>query len=760
MGLKYKKKELSALLTVFLSVILCCPLPAEAIISPDFSYIQISESKPIKLVNPIYLNKPISSETPVETVSPAPPVVQPPPELPKNKANDFFAPPVEIKSIEKPAVNVFALPQEPAETPVVQELKKIETEPLESIKDINDTEPVLETIPADIPQAGSITTEEKIFDIQEETLSPEGCPIGRIEINGLKTLNPDSILSNIKTRTGSYFNEELVQSDLQRIYAMGYFTDEMAVEPILQPDDTVDLIFVLKENLPVTETFVLGNTVISNSEIMEFIAPLKGLPQNIVLINQAIDNINNYYHSKGYILAKVNDVIDDEDGKLTFLISEGVIDRIEIAGNLKTKDFVIERNIMTQPGTVYNENYLKEDLSRIYSTQIFSDVTREIEPSETGKGEYLVKVVVTEQSTNSVGLGGGIDTGLGLFGSVSYKEDNFLGRGQKLSLSGILGSGILLSDASIKNRMNYQLELNFFEPYFLNADNSLMGKLYYRDMGSYQIPLAIERRFGLTAGVEHKVRGYNNLTTSFSAGFENISLSEGDFAKISSLYAQRNLNIANRAKQLTGGFFINLAPGIKYSTLDADENPRNGVIAQAKFMEAISLSDINHTNGRLAGSVTKYFPVRKKSSFSLTARGGIKVHGDDMPEVMAFRLGGPYSVRGYRINGVGTGDAFISGSAELATPLPFVDRLKFDFLQKIRLTFFVDAGRIFDPTLSSTLYDRPLNAIAAGVGIKVFIPGVGPISVDYGIPLINPGDFGSKNGYFTFGTSGMYGCNY
>ena len=201
--------------------------------------------------------------------------------------------------------------------------------------------------------------------------------------------------------------------------------------------------------------------------------------------------------------------------------------------------------------------------------------------------EYLVKVVVTEQSTNSVGLGGGIDTGLGLFGSVSYKEDNFLGRGQKLSLSGILGSGILLSDASIKNRMNYQLELNFFEPYFLNADNSLMGKLYYRDMGSYQIPLAIERRFGLTAGVEHKVRGYDNLTTSFSAGFENISLSEGDFAKISSLYAQRNLNIANRAKQLTGGFFINLAPGIKYSTLDADENPRNGVIAQAKFMEAI-----------------------------------------------------------------------------------------------------------------------------------------------------------------------------
>ena len=131
------------------------------------------------------------------------------------------------------------------------------------------------------------------------------------------------------------------------------------------------------------------------------------------------------------------------------------------------------------------------------------------------------------------------------------------------------------------------------------------------------------------------------------------------------------------------------------------------------------------------------------------------MHGNDMPEVMAFRLGGPYSVRGFRMSGVGSGDAFLMGSAELATPLPFVDRLKWDFLQKIRLTFFVDAGKIFDPTVSSVLYDRPLGAISAGIGLRVFIPGVGPISVDYGIPLTNPGDYGSKNGYFTFGTGGM-----
>ena len=53
-----------------------------------------------------------------------------------------------------------------------------------------------------------------------------------------------------------------------------------------------------------------------------------------------------------------------------------MIDKIIIEGNEKTKDYVIERNIMTQPGTVYNENYLKEDLGRIYSTKILLNMLR------------------------------------------------------------------------------------------------------------------------------------------------------------------------------------------------------------------------------------------------------------------------------------------------------------------------------------------------------------------------------------------------
>ena len=585
----------------------------------------------------------------------------------------------------------------------------------------------------------------------------EGKRISKIKIYGLKTINPEIILSKTKTQTGSIFNSTILQEDLQNIYSIGYFSDDMSVEPILNPDDTVELTFVLKENIIINDVSIIGNDVISSAELMPFVSDLKNKPQNLNEINLAIDKIHNYYHQKGYIIANVHSVDDSSAGNLEFSIWEGIINKIEIFGNERTKDYVIQRNILTQTGTVYNEEYLRKDLAKIFSTQIFDEVNRDIKPSEENIGTYDVIVVVKEKSTNSVGLGGGIDTGLGAFGSITLREDNFLGRAQKLSLTGIIGSGILLNDASIKNHMNYQAELNFFEPYFLNADNSLMAKLYFREMGSWNIPLAIERRIGLKAGVEHKVKEHDNLTTSFSTGIEQIYLKEGDFNKISQLYNKHNIDIKNRAKQLSDGVFLHLTPGIKYNNLDNQEVPREGIIAQAQFNEAIGVSNFNQTNGRLSGAVTRFFPVFKYSSFSLTGKAGIKIHGDDMPEIMAYRLGGPYSIRGFRMHGVGAGESFVMGSAELATPLPLIDKLKWDILKKMRLTFFVDTGKVFDPTLSNVLYDRPLHAITAGVGLRFYIPGIGPMSIDYGLPIINPGNCGSEHGYFTFGSGGLNG---
>lgn len=574
--------------------------------------------------------------------------------------------------------------------------------------------------------------------------------IKNIEILGNNVIDTSLILENMQLQQGDTYNRDLIQRDLKAIYRLGYFTEKMKAVPVNNSDGTVTIKIILEENAPVTDFTIEGNTVVSTDEILNYLLPMKGKPQNIAEINEAISKIQDCYSSKGYILARIDSVSDDPDGTVNVSIKEGTINRIMIAGNEKTKDYVIERNILTEPGSIYNENLLKEDLVRLYATQAFKDVTREIEPTE-DPDRYDITINIEEQRTASISVGGGIDSVTGLFGSVGIADNNFLGRNERLSLNGIAGTGVILNDSSIKRRMNLQAELSYFKPYFYNADTSLMSKIFYRDFGSYQVPLAIERRIGAEATVAHRMKFNKRVTGTFSLGVENIDVSEGDYGKISSLYSRYNIPISERAKQLEGGLFLSLSPALLYDTRDNATVTRKGTMASLRFDEELGVIDFDKTHGKLTGMVKQYIPIAKKSSLSFTAKGGGKIHGDNMPEVMAYRLGGPYTIRGFKMSGVGTGDAFIMGSAEFATPIPFLDRTRINFLNNLRFTVWADAGKIFNPSITDQLYDRPLYAVSAGVGLKLYIPGMGPLSIDYGIPLTNPGDNGNKNGYFTFG---------
>lgn len=578
--------------------------------------------------------------------------------------------------------------------------------------------------------------------------------IKNIEIIGNNIIDKSLILQQMELHEGEPYSRDLVRHDLKAIYELGYFTEKMKAIPVNNSDGTVTLKIIVEENAPITDFTIEGNTVISTDEILSYLLPMKGKPQNIAEINEAISKIQDCYSSKGYILARIDSVSDDPDGTVNINIKEGTINRILISGNEKTKDYVIERNVLTEPGQVYNENLLKEDLVRLYATQAFKDVTREIEPTE-DPDKYDITINIEEQRTASISVGGGIDSVTGVFGSVGISDNNFMGRNERLSLNGIAGTGVILNDSSIKRRMNLQAELSYFKPYFYNADTSLMSKIFYRDFGSYQVPLAIERRIGAEATVAHRMKWNKHVTGTFSLGVENIDVSEGDGKKISNLYSRYNIPISERAKQLEGGLFLSLSPALLYDTRDNATVTRKGTMASLRFDEEFGLIDFNKTHGKLTGMVKQYIPVGKKSSLSFTAKAGGKIHGDDMPEVMAYRLGGPYTIRGFKMSGVGTGDAFVMGSAEFATPIPFLDKTRINFLNNLRFTVWADAGKIFNPSITDQIYDRPLYAVSAGIGLKLYIPGMGPLSIDYGIPLTNPGDSGSRGGYFTFGVGDL-----
>ncbi len=588
-----------------------------------------------------------------------------------------------------------------------------------------------------------------------------------IEISGPNVIKPEYILEKMQMHSGDIYDRNLLQTDLKRIYQTGFFSDKLKAIPIKNADNTITLRLILEENMPVTDFTIEGNTVVSTEEILSYLLPLRGKPQNVSQINEAIENIQNCYASKGYILARISEFYDDPDGVVNLKLSEGIINSISISGNEKTKEYVIQRNILTEPGMVYNENLLKADLVRLYATQAFKDVNREIEPSLENPDAYDITIDVKEQRSATLSLGAGIDSATGFFGSVGVSDNNFMGRGQRIGANFLAGTGVVMSDSSVLSRANLQAEINFFEPYFLNADNSLSAKLFFRDFGSYQVPLAMEQRFGGEIGIAHRVKENSNLSATFTLGAENVNVREGDYN------ALRRLAIAKtpagavfdearfrkmRNEQLEGGFFISLAPGLVYDTRDSSVNTRNGVLASVKFSENVALDGFNKTHGKLQGSIKRYFPVMSKSAFSLTAKAGGIIHGaEHTPEVMQYRLGGPYTIRGYRMGTVGTGRAYVMGSAELNTPLLFLDRIKkVPFFDNLKLSFFVDAGKVFHAdNMTNYLYNRPGQAISAGVGLKIYIPGLGPLSIDYGVPITNPMGATRRSGYFTFGVGDM-----
>lgn len=607
-------------------------------------------------------------------------------------------------------------------------------------------------------QTPDISTKQYPTNLSTQTttssVSKENKTIKNIEFYGLNSVPQSEITDKMQMKAGEEYTREKMQADLKTIYETGYFTEKMKAIPTTNPDGTVSVKIVVEENIPVKDFTIEGNSVISTEDILATLTGMKGKPQNITQLNIAISKIQELYQEKGYILARIDSVTDDPDGTINISIKEGIIDKIMIEGNEKTKDYIVARNILTEPGMIYNENLIKEDLVRLYATQAFKDVTREIEPSEEIPDAYDITIKIQEQRTASISVGGGLDTVTGLFGSMGITENNFRGRCERLSLTGLVGTGVILNDSSVKDHMNIQAELSYFKPYFYNADTSLNTRIFFRDFGSYQVPLAVERRYGGEVTLAHKLKFNRHATGTFSLGAENIDVKEGDFNGISALYRRYNIPISERAKQLEGGLFLSLSPALLYDTRDSATVTRHGTMASLRFDENIGLNGFDKTNGKLTGMIKQYIPVAKKSSLSFTVKGGGAIHGD-IPEVMAYRLGGPYTVRGFKMSGVGTGNAFIMGSAEFATPIPFLDRTRIAFLNNLRFTVWADAGKVFDGTITNQLYDRPMYAVSAGVGLKVFIPGMGPLSIDYGIPLTNPGSNGSKNGYFTFGVGDL-----
>lgn len=585
-----------------------------------------------------------------------------------------------------------------------------------------------------------------------------------VTVEGNRLVPTEDILGVVKTRRGDRFDRDKVLEDLKAVNGMGYFDDRnLQVVPELTGNGVLLKIRV-QENAPVTQFAFEGNKVLSTEEISRLFADQLGKPQNLNQLSSAIDKVEQAYHERGYVLARVVDVKDDPDGSISLSINEGVVSDIQVVGNKKTKNFIIKNAIKLKPGSVYNERQLTADLRKLYANGYFQDIRRSLAPDPVNPDKYLLKVEVDEKRTGSIGLGGGVDTIAGPFGSFSFADSNFLGRGQVLSFNAQAGSGLFggvnnaLNNGGssfLSNRPTFQVEATWIEPSLRGSSTSMAVSGFARDFNSLNIDQAQQRTIGGSVTFSRPLG--HNFTGNLSFIGETTKLfNVGSFFDTESTLsyltrralelgkatnqAQATL-VANqiRTQQLKGGTYLTVNPSINYDTRDNPIDPSKGTFAKLTASPSIGLTGGGFA--KLGASVSKYIPVGKSATLAMNAQSGTSL--GNMPQFAQYRLGGWNGVRGYRaFTDLGSGSSMLMASAELRFKLPVPGAkggsgIARAIQKNVKGVVFADFGAVSGNVLVNDFFQRSSVGASVGLGLRINVPMVGLVRLDYGLPIIS-----------------------
>ncbi len=611
---------------------------------------------------------------------------------------------------------------------------------------------------------------------EPEAVAGKNLTVEDVTVEGNRLVPTETILNVVKTKRGDKFDRDQVVQDLKAVNGMGYFDDRsLQVVPELSSNGVLLKIRV-QENAPVTEFAFQGNSVLTNEDLAKLFSDQLGKPQNLTQLSQAIDKVEQSYHEKGYTLARVVDVKDDPDGSVHMQIDEGVINSVQIVGNAKTKDFIIRNHIKLKPGTVYNEKQLTADLRKLYSNGYFQDIRRSLSPSTSDPDKYDLKVEVDEKRTGSIGLGGGIDAIAGPFGSFSFSDSNFRGRGQIVSFNSQMGSGLFGTFSNAINNggsnfiptaRTYQVEASYIDPNFKGTNTALAVSPFARNLGSMLLDNTMQRSLGVNVNFSRKL----NEKWSASLGFlgEDVFLKSVENLTADSPIVQRAIELgranssnalayANSARQnaLKGGAYFGVSPSIARDTRDEIFDPHKGSLARLTVSPNVGLNASSFL--KAGATLSKCVPVGKDKVLAMGVSGGAGLGG--MPQFAGYNIGGFNGVRGYRMfSDLGYGTSMLMATAEFRVPLPIPKgspssksgAILNGIHKNVRFVAFADGGFVGGNSLYNSLYSRGNMGAAVGFGLRMKLPYLGLIRLDYGLPLIAPITGGKLIPRFTVG---------
>lgn len=543
-----------------------------------------------------------------------------------------------------------------------------------------------------------------------------GKTVVQLNIVGSKLINADDIAKVPVTKVGSPFEINQIESDLQAIYSTGWFYEvhpEFKVVP-----EGIQISYIVQENPLLDSMDIKGNTIYKPEEINKMITLEKGQIVNLRKLDENLRNIENKYKADGYILARVSDVNIAPDGKLSVTISEGIVDKIVVKGNKKTKTFVITREMRTKIGKPFNAKEARRSLERIHNLGFFEDVNVKLNAGQ-GENNVEVEITVVEQNTGQFMIGAGYSTADGFVGILGIGDKNFMGVGDSANIRWEFGG---------KDNKNY--DFTYFKPWLtkneLGAGLSLYNTTHeyqdYYDDGSDKARYDRKRKgFELTLSqpISEKVKVFGTLKNREDIYVKAIA---GYWPQYYEQYPERKKEDFGTTRSVT--------LGISSDTRDNIYNPMEGrkILFSSEFAGAGG--DFNFNKFFVESS--SYYKLKgQEQVIALRFNGGYAT--GTMPVSQRFAVGGAETLRGYK-------DDIFRGYKMLLTSAEY----RFPIIKRIQGVVFTDYGYAWDKGMDFKLGDMKRGY---GLGLRINSP-LGPIRLDYGR--------GSMGGRFHFSFGGNF----
>lgn len=583
---------------------------------------------------------------------------------------------------------------------------------------------------------------------EENKLAPYiGKTITKQIIEGNVTVPEAEIAAALKTKPGMQFTEAGLSEDLSAIYDLGWFYD-------LRPEfktvpEGVQVIYHVMENPVYQKTDVEGNTVLNKQRVASFFDLEQGKIANLKNINKCVQKLEEEYRSNGYILARVTDVHMEKDGTLKVAVNEGIVEGFKVKGNVKTKDYVVTREMKLKKGEPFNAKAARRSMQRVYNLGYFEDVNIKLNPGREPNG-VEVEISVVEMNTGTFGIGAGYSNADGFVGMVSIGDKNFRGIGDKINLRWEFGG---------EDNKNY--DFSYTRPWLDDKETSATINLYditneYADynIDGDEIARYDKKRRGQE--ITFSRRTHNEFVSNYitiknrddiykgeADGYENDpnqyyednfykENEKGEVVNKSDKYETWMPKTAAERRKENFGVTRSITFGRVYDSRDNVYDPHEGKRIGYSVEWAGGMGgDFDFT--KWTADWRYYFRAGGESVWALNLGAGYA--SGDMPLSQRFTMGGSDTLRGYE-------DDQFRGNSMLKATLEY----RFPIVKKVQGVLFTDNGYAWDKRHEDE-FDMGLLKNSYGVGLRINSP-LGPVKLDYG--------YGEDGGKFHFSFGGQF----